>query len=273
VNRLDNFKRLLSKGLEGQFIWELEHGFELSPKESTGILDTVKLYFSQSQDYNFGKVQISVACQEEPPGKLITEIKKKLIWVTLDAGVEDIEILEKYNSVYLRRIRILRVVEEILDGGGVATQEDLARLFQVDVRTIRRDISYLRGVGYEVTTRGEYCDIGKGVSHRVLIVEKYLEGLTYSEICRVTRHSAKSVKRYINTFIRVATLLETGVERAKEIAFYVGISERLAKSYIELYHHYNSDVLYQKRIKELTRQIVNSTISSGEKKVCLEEKV
>ena len=273
MDRLDNFKRLLSKGLEGQFIWELEHGFELSPKASSGILDTVKLYFSQSEDYNFGRVQISVASQEEPPGKLISEIKKKLIWVTLDGGAEDLEIVEQYNSVSLRRLRILRVVEEILDGGGVATQEDLARLFQVDARTIRRDISYLRGVGYEVITRGEYCDIGKGVSHRVLIVEKYLEGLTYSEICRVTRHSAKAVKRYINIFIRVAMLLETGVERIKEIAFYVGISERLATSYIDLYHQYNSNIVYQKRIKELTGQLVHSTISSGEKKVCQEEKV
>jgi hypothetical protein len=270
LDRLDNFKRLLSKGLEGQFIWELQHGFELSPKESSGILDTVKLYFSQSKEYDFGKVKISVASQDEPPGKQITEIKKKLIWVTLDAGAEDIEILEKYNSVYLRRVRVLRVVEEILDGGGVATQEDLARLFQVDARTIRRDIRYLRGAGYEVITRGEYCDIGKGLSHRVLIVEKYLEGLTYSEICRVTRHSAKSVKRYINTFIRVATLLETGVEGLKEIAFYVGISERLASSYIDLYHHYNSDVLYQKRIKELTQQLLRTTITPDEKKACME---
>ena len=35
------WERLQEKGLEGQFLWELEHGYELSPRQSQGILETV----------------------------------------------------------------------------------------------------------------------------------------------------------------------------------------------------------------------------------------
>ncbi|HEB13558.1 MAG TPA: HTH domain-containing protein [candidate division CPR3 bacterium] len=34
------------------------------------------------------------------------------------------------------------------------TQEDLSRILQVDVRTIKRDITHLRKQGYLVHTRG-----------------------------------------------------------------------------------------------------------------------
>jgi len=263
----NKFCRLLEKNVEGQFLWELQHGFELSPRASTGILDTVKLYFSQNSSYNFGQVKIYVVCQSEPAGRPVSEMKKIVVWVTLDAGEEDIEIYKQYDLTHLRRIRLLRVVEEVLDGGGVATQEDLARLFQVGIRTIRRDIAYLRSQGYAVITRGEYCDIGSGVSHRVMIVERYLEGLTYTEICRKMHHSAKAIKRYVNTFIRVASLIVHGIKSEKEVAFYVGISERLSKDYIDLYDRYNSNESYCIRIKELTDQIASRPNYEEEKKM------
>ena len=37
-------ERLKGKSLEGQLLWELEHGFELSPRESELIVDEVRLY-------------------------------------------------------------------------------------------------------------------------------------------------------------------------------------------------------------------------------------
>ncbi|MBN2602685.1 MAG: DUF1670 domain-containing protein [Candidatus Thermoplasmatota archaeon] len=262
----DKLGRLLQKNVEGQFLWELEHGFELSPRASIGILDTVKLYFGQSNSYNFGQVKLYVVSQNEPAGKPVSELQKVAIWVTLDAGAEDLEIYKNYNLTHLRRIRLLRVVDEVLDGGGVATQEDLARLFQVGIRTIRRDIAYLHNQGYSVVTRGEFCDIGSGVSHRVRIVELYLEGLTYTDICRKMRHSAKAIKRYINTFIRVASLITYGIYSEKDISFYVGISERLSKDYIDLYNRYNTNEKYRIRIKEMTDQIASRPNFDDEKK-------
>ena len=246
--------RLKVKGLEGQFLWEMQHGYELSPRLSEGILEAVKLIFSQEVDFKAGRVQVWVIAQGEAAGKSVKDLKKVSVWVTLDAGPEDLEIYRKYGAIYLRRMRILRVTEQIVDSGGVATQEDLARLFQVDTRTIRRDISYLRVEGYEVITRGVWCDIGRTTSHRVIIVEKYLKNYSYTEICRQTRHSAKAVKRYVTTFARVATLMARGITNPKSICFYVGISERLAEEYIKLYNEFIDHEVYGSRLKDLIKQ-------------------
>lgn len=103
------------------------------------------------------------------------------------------------------------------------------------VRTIKRDIAFLRQQGIQVVTRGVYSDIGPSVRHKVVIEEMYLSGFVYTEICRRTRHSAKAVKRYVNTFGRVVALYARGIREAEEIAHYVGISVRLASEYLELY--------------------------------------
>ncbi len=259
--------RLRQKGFDGQFLWELQQGFELSPRESDGILELVKLIYSQDVDYKSGRYQVWVLSQDAPAGKPVSELKRVSVWVTIDGGSEDLEIYQKHGAIHLRRMRILRVTEQIVDGGGVATQEDLAQLFHVDVRTIRRDLAFLRKEGYQVITRGVWCDIGRGLSHRVIIVEKYLQNFSYSEIHRQTGHTDKSIKRYVNTFIRVATLVSKGESNAVEIGFYVGISDRLAEDYIKLYHNYINHDVFGIRLKELIAQNLSRPSYVDQKKL------
>ena len=260
------WQRLSQKGFDAQFVWELEYGYELSPRESRGILEAVKLIFSQDPGFEAGKVQLWVVSRDEGAGKPLSELRKISVWVSLDGGKEDVEVHRKYGAIGLRRFRILRVTEEVVDQGGVSTQEDLARLFQTSVRTIRRDVAALRAAGYEVLTRGMYRGIGRGVSHKKLIVRQYLEGLTYSEICLKSRHSSGAVKRYVRTFGRVVSLIRRGISQLKEIAFYVGISERLAGEYVGLYEQFLGDRLCADRIEELVGQLSGCVWSGGAKK-------
>jgi DNA-binding CsgD family transcriptional regulator len=147
------------------------------------------------------------------------------------------------------------VSEEIVDQGGIATQSDLARLLGTSVRTIKRDIAYFRDHGITVLTRGVYSDIGAGVSHKRIIVEMYLSGMVYTEICRRMRHSARAVKRYVSTFARVVSLYEHGVQEVRDISYYVGISSRLAEEYVELYIHFKGYSHYRSRIEDLLVQL------------------
>jgi hypothetical protein len=48
------------KSLDGQFIWELENGFELSPRESELMLETVHQYYCQDKDFRRGRVSVWV---------------------------------------------------------------------------------------------------------------------------------------------------------------------------------------------------------------------
>jgi len=252
---LEVVHRLDVKSRDGQFLWELQEGFELSPRESMLILETARLYYSQSPEPDSGRVGLWVVSREASVGKPLDALPKVQVWVTLDGGHEDMQAYEHYGHAGLRRQKLLRISEEIVEQGGIATQEDLARLLGTTARTMRRDIAYLKRQGVSVLTRGVYSDIGPSVSHKVVVVEMFLSGFVYSEICRRLRHSSRSVKRYVNTFGRIVSLYERGIKSAEELAHYVGISERLASEYLELYFTLKEKPVCAARIKELLQQL------------------
>ena len=159
----------------------------------------------------------------------------------------------EHGSTALRRVRILRLVQEALEQGGEPTQEDLGNALGVTARTIRVDIAALEAAGYRVATRGKLRGMGRGQTHKVLIVELYLKRHTYSEIMRRTHHSAYAIKRYIQTFGRVVMLTRRGLS-VSEVAFAVGISERLAKEYLDLYQRYDRPT-YQDRLEEIVQMV------------------
>lgn len=165
----------------------------------------------------------------------------------------------------LRRVRLLRMTEEAVDQGGVLTQEDLARLLQTDVRTIRRDVAALRKEGHWVPTRGTVKEIGRGQSHKAKIVEMYLQRMTYTEIVRKARHAPSSIKRYVETFGRVVVLWEKGIRDVGEMAYIVGLSRRLAGEYLVLRERYDRRE-YKDRLEEIARQVRRVLRRDGEGK-------
>ena len=104
--------------------------------------------------------------------------------------------------------------------------------------------------GFDVPIRGTYHDIGPGVSHKTRIVELYLEYNTYSDIKRKTRHSPEAIKRYIMNFGRVIMALRNGLS-LNEVAHIVGISEKLARKYYELFLKFNTDK-YRDCLRDIT---------------------
>ncbi|HDJ99909.1 MAG TPA: DUF1670 domain-containing protein [Firmicutes bacterium] len=248
--------RLWIKSVEQLFLYELENDFELSPKEARGILESAKTIFKLegtrwSGKFLPGKIKEIVLAKDAPPGKPLSELRKVEVTLTLDAGGEDLDVLSKYGRVALRRVRILRLVEEAVDQGGVLTQEDLAHILKASSRTIKRDIAHLRGEGYLVHTRGQVKGIGRGKSHKIAIVELYLQRYTYTQISRRTRHSSFAIKRYLTTFSRLINLKRKGAGQ-EEIAFLLGISPHLAEEYLKLYERYNLPQ-YQDRVEEISR--------------------
>ena len=258
------------KSLDGQFIWELENGFELSPRESELLLETVRQYYCQDENRSRGRVSLWVVKLDSSVGKPLSDCEKIEVWVTVDGGLEDIEAYRRFGHAGLRRQRILRITEEIVEQVGVATQEDLARLLCTSVRTIRRDIAYLRDQGVRVITRGVHADIGRSVSHKAAIVEMFLTGIVYTEICRRLHHSSKAVKRYVNTFVRIVILYNRGIRESSELAQYVGITSRLADEYLDLYFKLGKKPKCQERIKEIQKQLASRAPYPAPKKGGLE---
>lgn len=259
-------ERLAEKTVERQFLYELETDFELAPAASRAVLATAQQVLLISGDEpRQGQMRLTVVSVKEPSGKPLAAMKKVSVVATVDAGLEDLEVLREFGVQGVRRARVLRMTEEVVDQGGVLTQEDLARLCQSDVRTIRRDVVALRAEGRWVPTRGAVKEMGRGQSHKAKIVEMYLRRMTYSEIVRRARHAASSVKRYVETFGRVVVLWEKGVREAGEIGFIVGVSERLAREYLALRERYDTTE-YRDRIEEIARQVRRALRGEGEEK-------
>ena len=261
-------QRLAEKTVERQFLYEMETDFELAPATSRAVLaaaQQVLLPSYGSGEVREGQMRVTVVSEREPSGKPLSAMKKVGVVVTVDAGLEDLDVLKRFGAVGLRRVQLLRMTEESIDQGGVLTQEDIARLLHTGVRTVRRDITALRADGHWVPTRGAVKEIGRGQSHKAKIVEMYLRRMTYSEIVCRSRHAPASIKRYVETFGRVVVLWEKGVHEVGEIAYVVGISERLAREYLALRERYDTAEC-RDRMEEIARQVRRALSGDGEEK-------
>jgi transcription initiation factor IIE alpha subunit len=258
--------RLAVKTLDQRFQHELETGFEIAPRVAQGILNLAKEVFGldsgATNHYQLrpGQIRQVVAASNAVHGPPLVQTDMITVTWTIDAGEEDLTVLREHGHVALRRIRILRLIEEALEQSGVPTQEDLARALQVSVRTIRTDIAALKAAGYAAVTRGMLQGAGRGQTHKVVIVELYLKRFTYSEIMRRTHHSSQSIKRYLQSFSRVVMLTRKGLNK-QEISHAVGISEKLTQEYLDLYQRYDLPE-YRGRLDEMMAMISQSAANT-----------
>jgi hypothetical protein len=247
--RLD---RLREKHAEGLLLWELENGFELSPRESHLVFETAKGILLARHPVTRGRVWTVGVEIGQSAGKRMVEAKKKEVLVTVDGGLEDVGYEKKHGRIELRGMRLLRVIEEGIDQGVVFSEEDLGKLIGTSVRTVKRDVARLRRDGCEVQTRGYYEGIGRARSHKALIVEYYLRGMTYAQIENQSRHTGEAIKRYVETFGRVVYAIRMRGLRVRERSYILGISPSLLAEYEKLYCQ--AQRTYPDKLKEIERR-------------------
>lgn len=88
----------------------------------------------------------------------------------------------------------------------------------------RIEVTHLR-------TRGQIKNAGRGQTHKVKILELWLDRQNYDKIALWAHHSVQAIKRYVSTFLRVVTLHCQGCSLA-EIAFLLNASQRLVLDYL-----------------------------------------
>lgn len=232
------YDRCMDKTPDQIFVNSLRKELELSPAESSAVLELAKSCLFGSIPATLGRLRFLCASRKARHGKALCEQDMVRVELTLDLGTDDLDVLRVQGPVALRQLRILRLTEESYFQGGLLTQEDLSRLLQVSVRTVRRDIQSLVSDGNTVHTRGYEHDIGPGLSHKSRIVDLYLQGLTYAEIMLKTRHSAGSIKRYVGAFSRLLLLLSHEEFDLLTLSRLLHQSERLTREYLDLFNKY-----------------------------------
>jgi DNA-binding Lrp family transcriptional regulator len=242
-------ERQRAKTPEQRFLQVLEADFGQAPRISEAILEEAqRCLIGPSSGLRPGQVRVLLTAIKAGHGRTLRETElKEVIW-TVDAGREDLQVLQEHGSVGLRRVRLQRLADEALAQGGVATQEDLARVLNVSTRTIKRDGKALETEGIYLPTRGRVKGIGRGQTHKAQIVGRWLRGETYDQIQLHTRHSVSSIKRYVQCFVRVVDLHQQSMPES-QIAFVLQVSNYLVGEYLALYRQHDT-VEYRTRLTE-----------------------
>ena len=227
------YKSLVERTIESQMTAELMDDYAFAAAIARSLKDFFLSYFYTylGPERSDGQLIYRVVPSNVPPGVEVRKIKTLPVRITL-YDQSDLEVVR--NGIpALQKHRIIRITNEVFDQGGVLTQADLSLLLGESLRTISNRIAELKNEGIIVPTRGNKMDIGPGVSHKVKIVDMYLQGYDFTEIKRRTRHSSESISRYLNDFARVACLDERE-HTLKEIRIITGHSDRLIRQYLEL---------------------------------------
>lgn len=262
----NEIERLQAKTPEQRFLHTLEAEFHYAPREAQAVLEEAQSCLLGTSDHlRPGQIRVVLTKREAGHGRALRETATTEVVWTIDAGLEDRQVQGAHNAIALRRVRIQRLLDEALAQGAAAVQEDLAQALQVLVRTIKRDFAALQAQGIFLPTRGKLHGIGRGQTHKAQIVRRWLGGETYDQIQLHTRHALSSIKRYIQTFVRVVHLHRQGFSDS-QIAQLLGISEALVQEYLAVYHDNDTPQCRQRLAEQLQRLIDGPASLSAPKK-------
>jgi len=263
--------RLQQKTLNQQFINRLIEGLNCSPFEANAILDTVYEVFAPHMDTSgqqgLGDIHLLCTGIENSSGKPLKDANMVRVRLTLDSGDDDLAIRREGGPVALRRHRLERITHQAYQQGGLLTLEDVAyRLFNCGVRTLVRDMHHFKEQSIVLPLRSTIKDMGRGISHRSLIIRHWLAGKEYDHISKATHHSPPAVANYVSKFKRCIWLAEQGFD-THTISFLVGLSAKLTAHYWTLYRE---QPIADHRRKQLQQDLSDQLSSSTEKKTSYE---
>jgi len=202
------------------------------------IEDLIQIFQQYSRDpwhLEVGQtLWFAVHIDEKPgPGKTLSKMRVVPTILSITHEEDKQMRINGYSHQEIRRYRAARVLKEAYAQNGVLTQADVAELLGVSAGTIGKDIkSYQTEHGVILPYRGTIHDIGPSLTHKKVIIEKFLQGIPTPDISRMTQHTEEACDRYIKAFKKVKMLY--GKMKPLEIARIIGMSERLVNEYIAL---------------------------------------
>lgn len=250
--------RLMDKSTLHAIQVELQRGYNLSPVEAQVLAHRVQQLVDEQTGFarQQGQITYQAIALDEPPGKPLKQCRKVPVHLTLVAE-GDTQAWATEGPEALRRWRVHRLIYEALAQAGALSQEDLACLLGVSLKTIKRIFAYYRQQDQFLPSRGEIQDMGRGVSHKVPVIRKYVQDLSLSRISQhLEKHGISSMARYLHHFALVMILEDRGLTPA-QMQSVIGISESLIQQYRTLYHELNVPE-HSRTLERLKRTVFHS---------------
>lgn len=242
-------QRLAAKTPGQRYLTVLEEDFGQAPPVAQACLEEARsCLLGHGEQLRPGQMRVILVGVDAGYGQALRQTATtEVIW-TVDAGQEDRHVLQAHGPIALRRVRIQRLLDEALAQDAAATQEDLAQVLHVSVRTIKRDCKALEAQGVYVPTRGKLKGVGRGQTHKAQIVGCWLRGETYDQIALHSHHCLSSVQRYVQAFVRVVDLHRQDFADS-EIALLLEMSVPLVQEYLAVYAQHDTPQ-YRARLTE-----------------------
>ncbi len=253
--RNELFNRIRAKTFEALFIVKLTKDYCLSPIEASTLTKEVQNYIETHAEsvLQEGEIYFTAIIKDEPAGKPLKLCQTKRIRLC----VYPTELLELFycDLKSFRFIMVSRLCWQAIRQGCCLTQEDLARLLHCSTSTIKRIVKQYRELGQRLPTRGNYCDIGPGISHKTEAIKRYLKGATVSEIAMIMAHHHRSIERYLDDFCMVISGHVNDKFSVTRLSRTLRISEKLVREYIDLYKQLQKDPDCQLRLQQILARI------------------
>ncbi len=257
-----NKNRLATKTTLHTIQVELQTGYALSPVEAQVLARRVQQLVDAQSGFSRqpGQITYQAIAIDEPPGKPLKECRKVPVHLTIVAD-GDAQVWATKGPEALRRLRAHRVTYEAPMQGGALSQEDVACVLGVSRKTVQRIFAYFRRKDQPLPSRGEIRDIGRGVSHKVPVIRKYVRDLSFSRISReLGNHGISSMARYLHHFALVMILEDRGLNPA-QMQSVVGTSENLIEQYRDLYTELNVPE-HARTLERLKRTIIHPEVEA-----------
>jgi hypothetical protein len=240
MNSESSANRLIEKATLHAIQVELQQGYNLSPVEAMVLAQRLQQLVDEQTGWSRqqGQITYQAIAMDEPPGKPLSLCHKVPVHLTVMAE-GDAQLWAIEGPIAVRRVRVHRMIYEALMQGGALSQEDLACLLGVSLKTIKRIFAWYREQDQRLPSRGEIQDMGRGVSHKIPVIRKYVQDLSFSHISQhLGKHGIPSMVRYLRHFALLMILEDRGLTPG-QMQSVIGISENLIEQYRSLYDELN----------------------------------
>lgn len=244
MKKKKTYQSLKYKSFKQSLIHMLEVDFSLigSGKVLNLLIDNVMGLIEQYMPERVvpGKTVVSVIAKDAPKGH--HRGVRGLPQVPVQLDIINDEVLNRYadndKTRQIKKDYVIGLFKQAYKQGGVLSAADVAVLIKMSSATISKYVrDYMETFDDIVPTRGFIHDIGPSISHKGIIVGKFLQGIIPDKIAKETNHSQSAVDRYIKDYERIKICVEENME-TKNIKRTTGLSKSLIKKYRELYQQY-----------------------------------
>jgi hypothetical protein len=246
--QLKKVRRLKSKSLKQLLLWRFLNHYGYDKGEVTaraiiedilGLIDEYFLVTHLDDDLHhlhYGQLVWMAVPVDEYPGRAkplsATRMKPVVLSFITESDID--HIAHGFDSMSLRKKRLVRWVDEAFDQGALLTHLDLAMLLGVCDSVVSKYVREIQSQGRLLPTRGTIQDLSGAITHKREIITLYLEGYLTPEIAAKTKHSKEAVDRYIGDYHRVELLWKHGITALEEISRLSRLSKRVAQQYVDL---------------------------------------